>query len=133
MGKVHVVNEYACTPDQLWAVTKDLDALREMNWVRLPISIDTPNRTLFAPFRENPEHSPLPTPSGKIEIFSETIDGFGYDDCPGHPVWIPPTEWLGAATREAPLHLVSPQPVTSCTASWKAPWRMSKGRGPKPW
>ena len=31
MGKVHVVNEYACTPDQLWAVTKDLDALREMN------------------------------------------------------------------------------------------------------
>ena len=88
----------------------DYDALREMNWVRLPISIDTPNRTLFAPFRENPEHSPLPTPSGKIEIFSETIDGFGYDDCPGHPVWIPPTEWLGAATREAPLHLVSPQP-----------------------
>ncbi|KGM49407.1 SRPBCC family protein [Pseudooceanicola atlanticus] len=31
MGKVHVVSEYACTPDQLWAVTKDLDALRKMN------------------------------------------------------------------------------------------------------
>ena len=36
------------------------------------------------------------TPSGKIEIFSETIHGFGYDDCPGHPAWIEPAEWLGA-------------------------------------
>ncbi|MBD3677094.1 MAG: molybdopterin-dependent oxidoreductase [Rhodobacteraceae bacterium] len=86
------------------------ETLRDMNWVRLPIQQDTPNRTLFAPFREDPEAAPLPTPSGKIEIFSETIDGFGYDDCRGHPVWLPPTEWLGVATSEAPLHLVSPQP-----------------------
>jgi biotin/methionine sulfoxide reductase len=71
---------------------------------------DGPNRTYFAPFREDPEAHPLGTPSGRIEIFSETIDGFGYDDCPGHPVWLPPSEWLGAATASAPLHLVSPQP-----------------------
>jgi biotin/methionine sulfoxide reductase len=25
------------------------------------------------------------TPSGRIEIFSEEIDSFGYDDCAGHP------------------------------------------------
>ena len=62
------------------------------------------------PFREDPDAAPLGTPSGRIEIFSETIDGFGYDDCPGHPVWLPPREWLGAATAAAPLHLVSPQP-----------------------
>ncbi|WP_420014288.1 molybdopterin-dependent oxidoreductase [Sulfitobacter sediminis] len=88
----------------------DYEALQEKNWVRLPIQMEGPNRTLFAPFREDPEGAPLPTPSGKIEIFSATIDGFGYDDCPGHPVWLPPSEWLGTATAAAPLHLVSPQP-----------------------
>ena len=88
----------------------DLEELKARNWVRLPIRAEGPNRTLFAPFREDPEAAPLGTPSGKIEIFSETIDGFGYDDCPGHPVWLPPSEWLGTATAAAPLHLVSPQP-----------------------
>jgi biotin/methionine sulfoxide reductase len=88
----------------------DLEELKARNWVRLPIRAEGPNRTFFAPFREDPEAAPLGTPSGKIEIFSETIDGFGYDDCRGHPVWLPPSEWLGAATAAAPLHLVSPQP-----------------------
>ncbi len=88
----------------------DLDTLRERNWIRLPIRAEGPNRTLFAPFREDPEAAPLGTPSGRIEIYSDRIDGFGYDDCPGHPVWLPPSEWLGVATHTAPLHLVSPQP-----------------------
>ncbi len=88
----------------------DLDGLRAMNWMRLPIQDPEPNKTLFAPFRDDPEGAALGTPSGRIEIFSETIAGFGYDDCPGHPVWLPPSEWLGAATQAAPLHLVSPQP-----------------------
>ncbi len=64
-------------------------------------------------FRDDPEANPLRTPSGRIEIFSETIDGFGYDDCPGHPVWREPDEWLGSArTAEFPLHLMSNQPRT---------------------
>ncbi|MGP1357075.1 molybdopterin-dependent oxidoreductase [Roseicyclus sp.] len=88
----------------------DLDTLRARNWVRLPIRTEGPNRTLFAPFREDPEGAPLGAPSGRIEVFSDTIAGFGYDDCPGHPVWLPPSEWLGAAGARAPLHLVSPQP-----------------------
>lgn len=88
----------------------DLTTLRDENWVQLPITVDQPNRSLFAPFRENPETAPLGTPSGKIEIFSNTIAGFGYDDCIGHPVWLPPDEWLGTATAAAPLHMVSPQP-----------------------
>jgi biotin/methionine sulfoxide reductase len=54
----------------------------------------------------------LPTPSGKIEIFCEEIAGFGYDDCPGHPVWMEPAEWLGSPTAERlPLHLISNQPA----------------------
>ena len=41
-------------------------------------------RVFLSKFREDPERNPLETPSGKIELFSETVAGFGYDDCPGH-------------------------------------------------
>jgi biotin/methionine sulfoxide reductase len=63
-------------------------------------------------FRANPEGKPLKTPSGRIEIYSERVASFGYDDCPGHPTWIEPTEWLGS--RQAgrfKLHLISNQPT----------------------
>jgi biotin/methionine sulfoxide reductase len=63
-------------------------------------------------FHDDPAANPLPTPSGKIEIFSETVAGFGYDDCPGHPAWMEPLEWLGGDTSEHPLHLISNQPGT---------------------
>ena len=39
-------------------------------------------------FRDDPEGGPLPTPSGKLEIYSERIASFGEADCPGHPVWL---------------------------------------------
>ncbi len=60
-------------------------------------------------FREDPDANPLPTPSGRIEIFSATIAGFDEADCPGHPAWLPPEEVPGGAT---PLHLVANQPAT---------------------
>lgn len=66
---------------------------------------------LFESFRADPDANPLGTPSGRIELFSDTIDGFGYSDCPGHPAWFEPTEWLGNADR-FPLHLTSNQPTT---------------------
>ncbi len=67
---------------------------------------------LFKQFRADPERAPLGTPSGKIEIFSATIDGFGYEDCPGHPTWLEPTEWLGAELAgRFPLHLVANNPT----------------------
>ena len=88
----------------------DLDGLRQENWIKLPIRSDRVGHSYFGPFREDPEQTPLGTPSGRIEIFSATIDGFGYDDCPGHPIWLPPSEWLGSSEPETPLHLVSPQP-----------------------
>jgi len=62
-------------------------------------------------FRRDPDANRLSTPSGKIEIFSETIARFGYDDCPPHPSWIEPAEWLGGAQADRfPLHLLSHQP-----------------------
>ena len=63
-------------------------------------------------FRADPEANPLHTPSGRIEIFSERIESFGYDDCRGHPRWYEPCEWLGGAGADRhPLHLVSNQPA----------------------
>ncbi len=88
----------------------DFDQLRERNWVKLPIRPATSPKSFLGLFRDDPEGAALSTPSGRIEIFSETVEGFGYADCHGHPIWLPPQEWLGNATEEAPLHLVSPQP-----------------------
>jgi biotin/methionine sulfoxide reductase len=89
----------------------DFEELCAKNWVELPISGNEYAEVPFAAFRDSPVTSPLGTPSGLIEIFSETIDGFDYDDCPGHPSWLPPEEWLGSEPGEQfPLHLVSPQP-----------------------
>ncbi|MEM7170015.1 MAG: molybdopterin-dependent oxidoreductase [Pseudomonadota bacterium] len=69
-------------------------------------------RVYLEDFRRDPEGYPLTTPSGKIEMASKTIASFGYEDCPGHPTWLPPREWLGTATENYPLHLISGQPAT---------------------
>jgi biotin/methionine sulfoxide reductase len=68
---------------------------------------------LLEAFRASPERAPLQTPSGRIEIFSDTIDRFGYKDCPGHPAWLEPAEWLGSPlTARYPLHLIANNPAT---------------------
>lgn len=64
--------------------------------------------TYLADFRAGQE---LKTPSGRIELWSDTIAGFNYADCPPHPAWMEPFEWLGAsAAARYPLHLLSHQP-----------------------
>ncbi|WP_105567512.1 molybdopterin-dependent oxidoreductase [Microbacterium halophytorum] len=80
------------------------DAFWERGYVRLPAA---PTRSPMAALVAG---TPLPTPSGRIEIFSDTIDAFGYDDCLGHPAWFDKHEdAVGAAY---PLRLVSHQPTT---------------------
>ena len=84
-------------------------------WDKGFVNIPRPPRdyVLFADFRADPERYPLNTPSGKIEIHSELVAGFGYDECPGHPCWIEPKEWLGSQLASRyPLHLLSSQPAT---------------------
>lgn len=64
-------------------------------------------------FRRDPENARLSTPSGKIELFSEAIAGFGYEDCRGHPMWYVADESpLGPAAHLFPLQLVANQPET---------------------
>lgn len=74
-----------------------------------PAAADRRNR--LAHFVADPDTAPLDTPSGRIELTSSRIAGFAIDDCPGHPVWREPDEWLGATlARDFPLHLLAPQP-----------------------
>jgi biotin/methionine sulfoxide reductase len=80
-------------------------------------SIDLPvgghETVLLQGFRNDPIANPIPTPSGRIEIFSERIDGFGLEDCAGHAAWFEPAEWLGSSkVADCPLHLMSNQPTT---------------------
>ena len=83
-------------------------------WAEGHVELPPPEKdfVLFEDFRSDPQKHPLKTPSGKIEIASDTIAGFGYGDCPPHPSWIPPAEWLGAAEAQRfPIHLVTHQPA----------------------
>ncbi|MBD0417394.1 molybdopterin-dependent oxidoreductase [Tianweitania sp. Rool2] len=82
-------------------------------WAAGELEVPTTDRlSILEKFRQDPQGAPLPTPSGKIEIFSEVIAGFGYDDCAGHPAWFEPEEWLGGEIVERfPIQLVANQPA----------------------
>ncbi|MEJ1976376.1 MAG: molybdopterin-dependent oxidoreductase [Acetobacteraceae bacterium] len=86
------------------------DAFWEQGLIDLS-SHDAPG-IMLQRFRQDPAAHRLHTPSGRIEIASERIAGFAVPDCPGHPVWLPPHEWLGARrAAQYPLHLLSDQPA----------------------
>lgn len=89
----------------------DYASFRAAGGVRLPPA-DAPV-VAFGAFRADPDVHRLATPSGRIELCSDRIAGFGLADCPGYPCWIPPHEWLGSPiARRWPLHLLSDQPHT---------------------
>ena len=64
----------------------------------------------YGKFREDPILNVLGTPSGLIEIYSDVVAGFGYDDCWGHPAWFEPVEWLGMKDKPAEFHMISSHP-----------------------
>lgn len=83
----------------------------EAGQIELPVLPDNGGPARL--FRDDPITNRLKTPSGKIEIFSETIASFEYADCVGHPAWYQPVEGHGSpAMRRFPLHLVANQPAT---------------------
>ena len=63
-------------------------------------------------FRDDPDLNPLGTPSGLIEIFSQTIADMNYDDCRGYPMWFEKEERShgGLGSNRFPLHLQSVHP-----------------------
>ncbi|PNK60167.1 trimethylamine-N-oxide reductase TorA [Psychrobacter sp. FDAARGOS_221] len=73
-----------------------------------PVTEKGKNWVRYADFREDPILKALGTPSGKIELFSKTIDDMNYEDCRGHAAWLPPVEYLGNADEKYPLQMVTP-------------------------
>ena len=81
----------------------------DKGYVNIPVPLE--EFVMFADFRADPERYPLNTPSGKIEIYSEVIADFGYSECPGHPCWVEPKEWLGS--QQATRFPASPAVITT--------------------
>jgi biotin/methionine sulfoxide reductase len=92
----------------------DLPPYEEV-WSKGVVDLSRPPapRVLLGDFRADPDANPLRTPSGRIELWSSTLEGFGLPDCPPCASWLEPVEWLGSPLAERyPLHLVSNQPAT---------------------
>jgi len=108
----------------------DFEQFWQDGHIRLPQAAQ--ETSLLQAFRADPDAAPLATPSGRIEIFSETIAGFGYADCPGHATWLEPAERLDGTG--ALLHLVSNQPRTRLHSQYDhgAYSRQSKVAGREP-
>jgi biotin/methionine sulfoxide reductase len=102
-GLAHRLARSGVTPppfDEFWAAGS------------IPLPGRDDDQVLFADFRADPEAHPLRTPSGRIELRSETVAGFGYDDAPGHAAWLEPVEWLGSPrAARFPVHLIANNPA----------------------
>src|SRR5258708_28638229 len=90
------------------AAIPDFDGFWREGFLEIPRRAD--EYVLLSDFRTDPDKHRLATPSGRIELYSDRIAGFGYADCPPHPTWLEPSEWLGAAPNAYSLHLISSQP-----------------------
>lgn len=73
-------------------------------------SMESLEYVTFKDFREDPILNALGTPSGLIEIYSETIEKMAYKDCGAHPMWFEPIEWLGMKNKPAKFHMLSIHP-----------------------
>jgi biotin/methionine sulfoxide reductase len=71
-----------------------------------------PDRVFLSEFRADPDANALATPSGRIELASEVIQGFGYGDCLGQAAWLPPRGIADGSQKTYPLALISGQPET---------------------
>lgn len=68
------------------------------------------SRILFGDFVADPDAQPLKTESGKLTLFNERISAMGLNDCPGHPAWLEPEEWITGDNDM--FHVIAHQPDT---------------------
>ncbi|MBI0435511.1 molybdopterin-dependent oxidoreductase [Roseomonas sp. KE0001] len=107
----HIYERWRQACGRLGETVPDFDRFWQEGHVEIPSPEE--DFVLFADFAADPVAHPLNTPSGKIELYSETIAGFGYGEIGGHPRWQEPSEYLGAPLAgRYPLHLLSYQPAT---------------------
>ena len=106
----HIYGQTRAALDERGLPAPDFDEFWARGELDLPLS-NEPGP--IEKYRTDPVRHPLATPTGKIEIFSEMIAGYGRADIPGHASWLEPEEWLaGSISRTWPLQLISNQPST---------------------
>jgi biotin/methionine sulfoxide reductase len=130
----HLYDESAERMEARGVEMQSFERFWELGWARLSAP-SSPPPVMLAAFRTDPLAHPLQTPSGRIELYSERVAGFGYEDCPGHPVWLDKSEWLGGQlAAKYPLHLISDQPYTKLHSQldFSAYSRASKIAGREP-
>lgn len=88
----------------------DFDTFWKKGWVEFAETKAGNSYVRYKAFRDDPLLNALGTPSGKIEIYSQTIEKMHYDDCPPHPTWMEPIERAGAPGAKFPLHISSNHP-----------------------
>lgn len=104
----HIYEETRAGMVKRGATMPDFDAFWSVGHADVPQIAVVP---ALQAFRADPEANPLTTESGKLVLYSRTLEACGYADCPPHPKWMEPPEWLGAAGRKSfPFHLISAQP-----------------------
>ncbi len=86
----------------------DFDAFWQAGFAEIPVIEE---HIYLSDYRADPEAHALQTESGRIVLGSETLARLGYGDCPPHPAWIAPQEWLGATSHADEFHLISNQPT----------------------
>jgi anaerobic dimethyl sulfoxide reductase subunit A len=87
---------------------RDLDTFKREGIHR--VTLDEPI-VAFRDQVEDLEHHPFPTPSGKIEIFSQRVADLNRPDVPPIPKYMRTTEdHLDPLNRKYPLQLISPHP-----------------------
>jgi biotin/methionine sulfoxide reductase len=105
----HVYEEARAGALRVGVELPEFDAFWRAGYVEVPP--DPEPHVMLADFRADPDARRLKTPSGRIEIYSETLAGYGDADVPAHPTWMEPAEWLGSPlAARYPLHLITNQP-----------------------
>ena len=98
-------------------------------WEKGEITLPTPaaanSWVRHADFRADPVKNPLHTPSGRIEMYSATIEKMNLPDCPPCPSgWSRPSIW--AMRRRASCTWSARTPTCGCTRRWPMPSRCAR-------
>lgn len=85
----------------------DFDTFWKKGYILFDVAPENRNYVAFEDFRKDPVAHKLSTESGKIQLFSPKIQGYGYPDCKGHPTYFVATEGVAKATPDFPLALMA--------------------------
>lgn len=85
-----IYSEAVATGEKMGLNMPDFDTFWEEGVLFYPEQRNAGHVVSFEKFRQDPKHYPLKTESGKIQIFSDKIQSYHYEDCPGMPTFFEP-------------------------------------------